>query len=121
MARRIEAGKMRHRVTVKRHKIEGGSTAYDTFGQLSVSTTAWTAGVARRAAIEQLSGREAELARQLYPAASYRVTVDYDATLASTGGSRLAVFYGTRVLNVGAVVNPDMENLQLQLLCGEER
>lgn len=121
MAKRIAAGLMRHVVTVKRHKIESASTAYDAFGQLSVSTTAWTAGVARRAAIEQLSGREAELARQLYPAASYRVTVDYDPTLASTGGSRLAVFYGSRVLNVGAVVNPDIENLQLQLLCGEER
>jgi head-tail adaptor len=121
MAKRIAAGNMRHLVTVKRHKIEAGSTAYDSFGQLSVSTTAWSAGIARRAAIEQLSGNEAMLARQLYPNASYRVTVDYDASLASTGGSRQAVFFGTRVLFVGAVVNPDLENVQLQLLCGEER
>jgi head-tail adaptor len=112
---------MRHLVTIKRHKIEAGTTAYDTFGQVSTSSTAWSQGVARRAAIEQLSGNEAVLARQLYPNASYRVTVDYDSSLASTGGARQAVFYGTRILYVGAVLNPDLENLQLELLCGEER
>lgn len=121
MAKRVAAGQMRHLVTVRRHRIEGGSTTYDSFGQLSISTTAWSPGIPRRAAIEQLSGNEAMLAKQLYPNASHRVTVDYDPTLASTGGSRQAVFYGTRVLFVGAVLNPDLENVQLQLLCGEER
>ena len=121
MAKRLAAGQLRHSVTIKRHKIEGGTTAYDTFGQLAIGSTAWTAGVARRAAVEQLSGNEAVLAKQIYPNASYRVTVDYDPTLASTGGSRQAVFFGTRVLFIGAVVNPDLENVQLQLLCGEER
>jgi SPP1 family predicted phage head-tail adaptor len=121
MAKRIAAGNMRHLVTIKRHKIEQGTTAYDTYGQLSVSSTAWTAGIERRAAIEQLNGNEATVARQIYPKATYRVTVDYDPTIASTGGSRQAVFYGTRQLHIGAVVNPDMENRQLELLCGEER
>ena len=44
MARRLAAGEMRHTVIIKEHKIEAGSTAYDSFGQLSVSTTAWHHG-----------------------------------------------------------------------------
>ena len=119
--RRLAAGDLRHVVTVRQHKIEAGTTAYDTFGQLSVSSTAWTTLVTRRAKIEQLSGNEAIVARQLYPAASYRVTLDYDATLASTGGGRRAVVFANRFLFVGAVINPDMEDTQLELLCGEER
>ena len=121
MARRVPAGEMRHVVRVKSHKIEAGSTAYDTFGQLSASSTAWSRIANRRAKIEQLSGGELELARQLYSSASYRVTIDYDQTLASTGGARRTALLGARVMNVGAVLNPDLENVQLQLLCGEER
>lgn len=112
---------MRHIVVIKRHKMESGSTGYNDFGQLSVSSTAWTAGVVRRASIEQLSGNEAVLARQLYPYASHRVTIDYDESLASTGGNRQAVFFGGRMLFIGSIVNQDLENLQLELLCGEER
>jgi len=112
---------MRHSVTIKEHKIEAGTTAYDTFGQLSQSSTAWVTGITTRAKIEQLSGDEATIARQIYPRASHRVVVDYNSTLASTGGSRRAVVFGSRFLYVGAVVNPDLENVQLHLLCGEER
>lgn len=121
MAKRIPAGEMRHLVTIKKHKIEAGTTAYDAYGQVSVSTTAWTNPITRRAAIEQLSGQEAMIAKQSWPNAKYKVTVDYDATLASTGGARRAVFFGTRVLFVGAVINPDLENVQLELICGEEK
>jgi head-tail adaptor len=119
--RRVPAGDLRHVVTIREHKIEAGSTAYDTYGQLAVGSTAWVTTVTRRAKIEQLSGDEATIARQIYPKASYRVTLDYDTTIASTGGSRRAVVFNNRFLYVGAVLNPDMENTQLELLCGEER
>lgn len=119
--RRTAAGEFRHPVVIKSHKIEAGTTAYDTYGQLSASSTAWTTIISRRAKIEQLSGDEALIARQIYPKATYRVTLDYDATLASTGGARRAVVFNSRFLYVGAVLNPDMENVELQLLCGEER
>lgn len=112
---------MRHYVTLKEHKIESGSTAVDTYGQVSTSTTAWRSMTNARAKIEQLSGTEVEIARQLYPKASHMVTVDYNATLASTGGARRAVLFGSRWLFIGAVINPDLENRQLQLVCGEER
>ena len=121
MAKRTPAGERRHLVTVKQHKIETGTTGYDTFGQVSPSSTAWQTVVITRAAIEQLSGNEAVVARQIYANASHRVKVDYNATLASTGGSRRQVVFGTRSLHIGAVLNPDLENFELHLLCGEER
>ena len=121
MIKRVPAGQMRHVVTIKDHKIESGSTAYDSYGQISVSTTALQTGIRTRAKIEQLTGEEAVIARQIYPKATYMVTVDYNSTLDSTGGSRRVVTFGNRKLHIGAVINPDMENRQLQLLCGEER
>lgn len=120
MATRLPAGKMRHVVAIKEHKIDAASTDYDSYGQVSASSTAWSTVLKARAAIEQLSGREAEVARQVYASATHRVTVDYHATLASTGGSRRAVVFGDRFLHVGAVLNEDQENVQLQLLCGED-
>jgi uncharacterized protein YhbP (UPF0306 family) len=80
MVKRIPAGEMRHYVSIKEHKIELGTTAYDTYGQLSVSSTAWATGINTRAKIEQLTGTEAEVARQIYPAATHRVTIDYNST-----------------------------------------
>src|SRR3990167_4505919 len=99
--RRLAAGDMRHVVTIRQHKIEAGTTALDTYGQLSASSTAWTNTITRRAKIEQLSGDEALIARQLYPHASYKVTLDYDETIASTGGSRRLVSFNNRSLFIG--------------------
>lgn len=121
MAKRIPAGEMRHLVYIKEHKIELGTTAYDTYGQVTSSSTGWNTGIKTRAKIEALSGDEAFIARQIYPHASYRLTVDYNSTLDSTGGSRRQVTFGNRTMFIGAVLNPDLENFQLQLLCGEER
>lgn len=121
MPSRVPAGEMRHTVTIKQHKIERGTTAYDSFGQVSQSSTAWETVAKLRAKIEHLSGNEAIIARQIYPNASHRLTVDYNAILASTGGSRKAAVFGLRFLHVGAVIDPMNERFQLQLLCGEER
>lgn len=121
MARRVPAGEMRHPVSIVQHKIDSGTTAYDSYGQVSATTTAWTEIASGRAAIEQLSGTEAEIARQVYPKATYRVTVDYSSVLDSTGGSRRSVRFGSRYLHIGGMMNPDLENVQLQLLCSEER
>lgn len=121
MSTRVPAGEMRHQVTIKEHKIESGSTAVDTYGQVSASSTAWATGITTRAKIEQLSGRELELARQNYATATHRVTIDYNSTMNSTGATRRAVVFGSRFMFIGAVLNEDMENRQLQLLCGEER
>ena len=121
MVKRIPAGDMRHTITIKQHKIESASTALNDYGQVSASSTAWETGEIMRAKIEQLTGDERVIARQIYPSASHRVTVDFNSTLASTGGSRRAVVFDRRFMYIGGIINPDMENIQLQLLCGEER
>jgi len=112
---------MRHVVKVLQHKIEAGSTAVDTYGQISASTTAWETGVVTRAKIEQLTGDEAIVARQVYARASHRLTIDYNSTLASTGGQRRAVEFEGRQMYIGGIIDTEMEHLQLILLCGEER
>lgn len=121
MSRRIPAGEMRHLITIKQHKIESGSTALDSYGQVSASTTAWETLCTARARIRQLSGNELTLARQKFASASEEVVIDYNATLDSTGGFRRAVVFGSRWMYIGAVINEDFENRQLQLICGEER
>ena len=71
--------------------------------------------------IETLSGREAELARSVYPDATYKVEMYADprnpvtAVMYLTGGT-----LGTRRLNVGFVNDRDLKGVQYELLCGED-
>lgn len=72
--------------------------------------------------IEQISGREGEIARQTVPTATHRVKLyadprkPIDARCYLTGGS-----IGERVLQIGAPPNDKRQNgVELELLCGEE-
>jgi len=120
MAMRIPAGQMRHKVTIQQHKIDAGSTAYDTYGQVSTSSTAWETVATVRAKIEQVGAIEGDVERA-YPKATHRATIDYNPTVATTGGARKRLLFQGRPMFIGAVVNPDFEDIQLQLWCGEER
>ncbi len=120
MAKRVPAGEMRHVIKLMEHKIETGSTAYDTYGMISASSTAWNRIAIVRAKIEELSGAKNEISRQAYPTASHMITIDYSTTLATTGGPRRAiVFNNTRWIYIRAIMNPDQENRQLQMICSE--
>ena len=121
MANRIPAGELKRVVTIYQRKIDSGTTAYDSYGLVSASSTAWDAVAQRRAKIEMLNGNEAELARQVYPRATHRVILDYEETLDSTGANRCAIVYQGRYLHVGAVINESLGRWQLEVLCGEER
>ncbi len=90
----------------------------DSYGQ---TTHDWTTDICLRAKIETLRGAEGELARQIYPHATHRVTTEYHTDLNSTGATRRRVKFGTRALHIGAIINPDEESFHLELLCGEER
>lgn len=121
MVRRRPAGEFRHVIDIVTHPLDAGTT-FDTYGQVTTATTAWSKTLAnRRAKIEQLSGDELALARQLYPNASYRITMDYESALNSTGATRKAVIFANRFLYIGAIQNTDMENIEHVLLCGESR
>lgn len=118
---RIPAGEMRHVVIIKEHKIDLGTTAYDSYGMVSISSTAWVTAATVRAKIEELGAGESDISRQKFPTSSHMVTIDYSSTLASTGGPRRAVVFGSRFLHIGAILNPGNENRQLVLICGEEK
>ena len=116
MAKRIPAGMLRHRVA-----IQSNTTALDSFGHQVATSSGWTTDANVRAHIESLEGREAELAQQVYPNATRRVTIEYLSTLDTTGATRKRLLLGSRPLFIGHVNNPEFENWHLELLCGEER
>ena len=121
MANRIPAGELRRVVTIRQRKIDANTTDYDTYGQVSASSTAWETIADRRAKIEMLTADEAVIARQVYPRATHRVILDYEETLDSTGANRCALVYDGRYLHVGAVINETLGRWQLEVLCGEQR
>lgn len=106
---------MRHQIS-----LQSFGTAVNTYGQASTTGT-WSTDKTVRAAIEPLGGNEAVLARQIYPKATFRVTIDYQSTLNATGATRTRVLFGSRALYIGSIRNYDEENFQQELLCGEER
>lgn len=113
MAKRIAAGEMRHYIEFQRD-----IGVLDAYGQIEHD---WQTDICMRAKIEVLRGEEGELARQVYPHATQRLTIDYHPDLNSTGVTQRRIRFGERTLHIGAVLNPDEEDIQLQLLCSEER
>ena len=118
MAKRIPAGDLRHVVSIQDNTAEG---TYGTYGEVASTSTSWGTLKSLRAKIEQLSGNEATIARQIYPTVTHRVTIDYCSTLGSTGATRRRVQFGSRNFNIFAVMNVDEENVQMELLCSEDR
>lgn len=119
MSVRLPAGEMRHVLKIMEHKIESNTTAYDTYGMVSASSTAWHYVSTVRGNIKELSGAKESISRQKYPTASHMVTIDYNSILASTGGTRRAFLFGTRWMFMSAILNPDQENRQMQVVCSE--
>lgn len=104
---------LRHEVS-----IQAKTTSLNTYGQAS-TTGSWTTEKTVRAHIETLSGRELDLARQVFPTATRRVTIEYLSTMDSTGATQRRVLFGSRALYIGHIDNPEFENWHLELLCGE--
>ena len=125
MAKRIPAGEMRHTVKIERHTIETTADTtgdpYNYYAHISSTSGDWSDVLSCRAKIENLRGEEGILARQVYPSASHRITINYFSTMNTTGATRRRVTFGSRTMHIGAILNPDEENLQLQLLVGEEK
>ena len=68
--------------------------------------------------IRSLSGRELELARQLYGMTTHQVTLRFNSRVAITPKHYL-VFRG-RKLNIGYIDNVGQRDDELRLLCAEE-
>jgi len=105
----MEAGKLRHRVTIQQR-----STSLGTRGQAS---TTWTDVKTVWGSVRRLSGRELELAKRLYADATFAIVLRYRAGL--TEEHRLK--FGSRYFGIGAVDNDEERNRELRLLCAEAR
>lgn len=104
----LQAGQLRHLVTIQTPPTSAG-----TRGQSSGSWSTVEANVPAK--IENLTGREAERARQIAPTATHQVTLRYRSGV--TTQQRL--LFGSRELNIEHVNNLDERNRVLVLLCKE--
>jgi SPP1 family predicted phage head-tail adaptor len=104
-------GQMRHQVSIYLP-----STSVDAYGRRTGSDTAVLADVP--ASVEQLTALELIRARQVYAEATHRVR----CTLYPDHGitSKHYLKFGTRKLNVGAVVDAENVGVEIELLCKEE-
>jgi len=103
----MDPGKWRHRVT-----IESCNETQDETGQ-AIKT--WTPLMYLWACIEPLNGRELFEARQTVADVSHKATIPYTQGISSE--NRIA--FGSRTLNIDAVINTDEINAELVMYCTE--
>lgn len=105
----VRAGRLNKRVT-----IQANTPTQDAYG---AETAVWAAilGGTRWAAVEPLTGQERWGAQQVNPTVSHKVTIRH----LSTVRSKMRVLYGSRVLEIDAILNPDERGESMELLCTE--
>lgn len=107
MTHTLRSGDLNRRVTIQQR-----ATTPDTFGQQS---GIWTDVASCWAGIEQLMGRELEMAQAINAETTHRITLRYRAGITPA----MRVLYQARVLNVLSVIDPDTAHVSLQLMCSE--
>lgn len=103
----MEAGKLRHRVTIKQK-----SVTRDSFGGEVIT---WTAVATVWAAVEPLTGREWLEGRQVAAEVSTRIRVRYRSGVLP----EMQATYGSHTYDILAVIQPEENRQELQLMCQE--
>jgi SPP1 family predicted phage head-tail adaptor len=103
----IDSADLNRRIT-----IQSRAATQDSFGQ---QTQTWADVISCWARIEQLQGRELELAQALNSEITHQVTVRYRPAVTS---AMRAVYQG-RVFNILAVIDPETAHVVLQMQCSE--
>ena len=103
----IEAGRLRHVITVE--VIEESDQDDGTVLQTA------TASYIRHASVEPLRGKEYWDAQQCKARVTHKVTTRYDEHF----NRKCRITWGTRTLNVVAVINPEERNHMCLLMCEE--
>ena len=103
----IDAGALNRRVYVQKR-----SQDKDTVGQRDLT---WQNFLRCWARIEQLQGRELEMAQAIRREINHRVVIRYRKDITTS----MRVVYQGRYLNVEAVLDPDTEHVLLHLMCSE--
>lgn len=100
----MEAGQLRHQVTIQQRQ-----TTQDEYGAQS---TAWADVKTVWAAVEPLNGRELLSAQTVHSETDTRITVRYT----SISTANRIVFEGV-VYDILNVIDPEQRHKQLQMLC----
>lgn len=103
----MEAGKLRHRVTIK-----SKSATRDTFGGEVIT---WTTYATVWAAVEPLTGREWLEGRQPTAEVTTRIRIRYRSGITP----EMQAVYGAHTYDILAVVQPEENRQELQLMCQE--
>jgi len=78
----------------------------------------WTTYATRWARISPMTGSERWRAQQVQPEVSHKVTLRYDAQLSSMSPKH-RILFGSRVMEILAIINKDEANAELECLCKE--
>jgi SPP1 family predicted phage head-tail adaptor len=106
----INAGELRHRVVIEEREKTGETDR-------GRPTYRWKSLGRFWAKVEPLTGREAEMTRQMVATATHKVTLRYRALSAETN----RIVFNDRVFNIGFVANVEERNVKLEVTCTEER
>jgi SPP1 family predicted phage head-tail adaptor len=103
----MEAGKLRHRVTIQTATSAQDATGYPvkTWGTLA---TVW-------AMVLPLQGRELVAAQQAQSESTVHIRTRYLSGVTTKD----RILFGTRVYEINGIVNPGERNIELQFLCKE--
>ncbi len=107
----METGKLRHQITIQ--TLTEGSPNLKPSGEPDATWTNTLTGVS--ASIEPLRGRELFAAQEHHSDITIRVRIRYRAGIIAAQ----RVLYGSRVLNILAVLNREERNIELELMCSE--
>jgi len=105
MAHALRSGELNRRITIQQRDSE-----QNTFGQQLLT---WSDVLICWAGIEQMQGRELEMAQAINAETTHRVTIRYRAGITPA----MRVLYQGRVLNVLSVLDIDTAHVALHLMC----
>jgi SPP1 family predicted phage head-tail adaptor len=110
MATFRRVGRLKHRVTLQQR-----SAQFDSLGRQQRGQEQWVTVDRLWSEVLELSGREAEIARQTVSDATHAVTIRFRSGVSS----EQRLLYRGRVLEIKAVTDGDNSRRELLLVCGE--
>lgn len=106
----LRAAELNKRVTIQQTTVTQDSDSGE-------ETDSWGTFATRWAKVEPLTGKERWAAQQVNPEVTSRVTIRYTSGVTA----KMRVLYGSRVLQIDAVLNPLERNEAMELLCTEAK
>lgn len=106
----IDVGQLRHQVT-----LQNLTETPDQFGQLQPG---WSNGPTFWSRVEPLTGRELANAQQIKAEVDHAIIMRWDPNTAIDSTMRLT--YGSRIFNIGGVINVLERNIKRVVYCTEQ-